>query len=115
MDDKDQKQTSIANRLRLARNHSGLSQYQIAKIMDMHRPTVSEIEAGRRQVTASELKMFADAYEVSVEWILGNDLGNDDTDMDKIQLAARNLSKLKKEDLDTILNLLKALRRDEKK
>jgi len=38
---------------------SGFTQGQVAKRMDMHRPTVSEIEAGNRRVSADELKQFA--------------------------------------------------------
>ena len=45
----------IAGRLRLARETAGLSQGQAAKRLGLHRPTVSEIEAGRRRVTAEEV------------------------------------------------------------
>jgi transcriptional regulator with XRE-family HTH domain len=37
----------------------------------MHRPTISEIEAGNRRVSADELKTFADIYDVTVGWLLG--------------------------------------------
>jgi transcriptional regulator with XRE-family HTH domain len=50
----------IASRLRLARESAGLSQGQVAKKMNLHRPTVSEIEAGRRRVSAEELARFAE-------------------------------------------------------
>jgi transcriptional regulator with XRE-family HTH domain len=50
----------IASRLRLARENAGLSQGQVAKKMNLHRPTVSEIEAGRRRVSAEELARFAE-------------------------------------------------------
>ena len=35
----------IAARLRAAREAAGLSQGQVAKLLKLHRPTVSEIEA----------------------------------------------------------------------
>ena len=50
---------SLAYRLRIAREHAGLSQGQVAKLMDYHRPTISEIEAGRRKVSAQELTRFS--------------------------------------------------------
>lgn len=75
----------------------------------MHRPTVSEIEAGRRRVTAEELATFSRTYEVSAAWLAGAENEGDDVD-DRVRLAARELAKLKREDLDKILNLLATMR-----
>ena len=41
--------SSVAERLRLAREQAGLSQGQVAKLLDLHRPTISEIEVTRRE------------------------------------------------------------------
>ncbi len=99
----------IAGRLRLARETAGLSQGQAAKRLGLHRPTVSEIEAGRRRVTAEEVSAFSQLYSVDANWITagaqGPDLGND-----KIVLAARQLSKLKDEDLERLMDLIRMLR-----
>jgi len=78
-------------------------------MLSMHRPTISEIEAGRRRVTAEELATFARIYEVSVAWLSGADAEDDDID-DRVRLAARELAKLKPADLDKILNLLATMR-----
>ena len=51
--------TDIGARLRQARELAGLSQGQVAKLMSLHRPAVSEMEAGRRRVSAEELKQMA--------------------------------------------------------
>jgi transcriptional regulator with XRE-family HTH domain len=101
---------SVAERLRLAREQAGLSQGQVAKLMDMHRPTISEIEAGRRRVAAEEIATFSRIYEVSVAWLAGNKDDNDRMD-DRVRLAARELAKLKVEDLDKVLRLLSTMRR----
>jgi transcriptional regulator with XRE-family HTH domain len=100
----------IASRLRLAREQAGLSQGQVAKLLEMHRPTISEIEAGRRRVSAEELAEFARIYDVSASWLTGQDGSKGDTADDRVQLAARELSKLKTEDLDKVLRLLASLR-----
>lgn len=99
-------QDSIHYRLRLAREQAGLSQGQVAKMLDYHRPTISEIEAGRRKVTAEEISTFANIYGVTGTWLL-NESENDPV----IELAARELSNLNKEDLDKILRLLKSLKK----
>jgi len=98
----------IVGRLRIAREHSGLSQGQVAKLLDYHRPTISEIEAGRRRVTADELTEFARIYDVSVGWLAANE----EEDIDPtIELAARELAKLKKEDLDRVLRVVASFRK----
>jgi transcriptional regulator with XRE-family HTH domain len=104
----------VAARLKAAREQSGLSQGQVAKLMGVHRPTISEIEAGRRRVQLDELSMFAKIYRVSVSWLTG-EAGDDDAHDARIQLAARELGKLKHEDLDRVLKLLKSLRSDDEK
>lgn len=100
--------STVGGRLRLAREQAGLSQGQVARILGMHRPTISEIEAGRRRVTAEELATFARTYEVSVSWLSGAE-GDDEVD-DRVRLAARELAKVKPEDLDRILRLLATMR-----
>ena len=106
----DEKRKPFASRLRLAREMAGLSQGQVAKMLGLHRPSISEAEAGRRRVSSEELVELARIYGVSVDWLLGE--GADETGLtqDKIELAARELAKLDKDDLDRLLQLLAALR-----
>ena len=99
----------IASRLRLAREMAGLTQGQVAKNLGWHRPTVSEIEAGRRKVSAEEVSRLAELYGVNVPWIIGEKQISSVTN-DRVELAARELGKLKEEDLDHILQLIKALK-----
>lgn len=113
MGETDSQKKAIADRLRMAREYAGLSQTQVAKMLTMHRPTISEIEAGRRNVTAEELSTFAQIYDVRVEWLLGEETTKGNKAMDRMELAARELSKLKSEDLDQLINLLHSLRKSE--
>jgi len=104
----------LAVRLRLAREQAGLSQGQAAKLMKFHRPTISEIEAGRRRVQAEELSEFAKHYHVSVHWLIGEDGAADNVHEAKVRLAARELAKLERRDLDRVMNLLASMRTDAK-
>lgn len=63
----------VRQRLREARQLAGLSQGDVARMLKMHRPTISEIEAGRRSVSAEEIVRFADVYHVGIEWLFGRD------------------------------------------
>jgi transcriptional regulator with XRE-family HTH domain len=110
MDNINQKKAAIASRLALARKQAGLSQGQVAKMLDLHRPSISEAEAGRRNVTATEIGKLAGIYGVSVDWLACTDSNSPNESRDKIQLAARELAKLKKHDLDKVLDLLSALK-----
>lgn len=103
----------IAARLREARKLAGLSQGQAAKLLDMHRPTVSEIEAGNRRVSADELAQFAKVYDVTTSWLLAEATDQLLPDDPRLQLAARELSKLKPDDLQRLLRLLAAMHGDD--
>ena len=102
--------SDLAERLRLAREQAGLSQGQVARILNKHRPTISEIEAGRRQVTAQEVATFANIYEVDTTWLLGQDADSTEFD-DRVKLAARELAKLQEDDLNRLLKLLSSMKR----
>jgi transcriptional regulator with XRE-family HTH domain len=60
----------LAARLRSAREKRGLTQASVARALGLHRPTISEIEAGRRSVGSEELTEFSRLYGVSVSDLL---------------------------------------------
>ena len=104
---------SIPARLRAAREAAGLSQGQVAKLMGMHRPTITEMEAGNRRIAADELSKLADLYDVKITWLLGEGPDRASADDPKLQLAARELGKLKPDDLDRLLKLIAAMKTDD--
>ena len=73
-------------------------------------PSITEAEAGRRNVTAEELVEFARLYGVSTEWLTCTDDPDASLEAAKASLAARELRKLKPEDLDRLLRLLATMR-----
>jgi transcriptional regulator with XRE-family HTH domain len=100
---------AIADRLKSAREMSGLSQGQAAKKLGMHRPTISEIEAGRRNVKSDELLQFANLYGVEIQWLADGTLEQSKIDK-KILAAARELSSMNEADIETLLNTIKMIR-----
>ena len=70
------------------------------------------MEAGSRRVSAAELSRLAEIYDVSVVWLLGEAPETLEAQDPRLQLAARELSKLKPDDLDHLLRLLAAMRND---
>lgn len=96
---------AVANRLQIARKLSGLSQGQVAKLLGMQRPTVSEIEAGRRKITVEELVSLAKVYSVSLEW-LAKGATEHPSNSDIMSLAARKLEKMRPDDLKRVIEIL---------
>lgn len=99
----------IRERLRIARERAGLSQGQTAKLMNMHRPTVTEIEAGRRRVAADELARFAELYGVSLSWLTGTKEDEADLSDPRLAVVARELQKLKSDDIDRVMRFIAAV------
>jgi transcriptional regulator with XRE-family HTH domain len=105
-------ESTVGSRLRAARELAGLSQGQVAKEMRLHRPSISEVEAGRRKVSSQELLRFAEIYAVDIEWLASGDSREANSEGERVQLAARELAKLKPEDVDRLLSILKTIRKD---
>lgn len=106
MEESEQKRAIIASRIREARRAAGLSQGQVARLLGLQRPSVSEMEAGRRRVSGEEITRLAELFDVKTSWLLGEGAERADPHDAKLQLAARELAKLKPEDLDRLLALL---------
>jgi transcriptional regulator with XRE-family HTH domain len=100
----------VGQRIREARKMAGLSQNQLATFLKLHRPSVSEIEAGNRKVSPEELRRVSELLDVSVSWLLGETPSDAEEDP-RVQLAARELGKLKPSDFERILKLLSALKK----
>ena len=108
MSDVDSSRAAIATRIRAAREQAGLSQGQVAKLLGLQRPSISELEAGRRKVSAEELTQLARIYNVSVSWLMKEESEILDP---AVELAARELAKLRKEDLETVLKALRTFQK----
>jgi transcriptional regulator with XRE-family HTH domain len=79
-------------------------------MLNLPRPSISEIEAGRRRITAEELLKFAELYSVDLEWLAGKDENQVNKIRDELFLAARNAKGLKVEDIEKIVDILTSLK-----
>lgn len=110
MDEAELRRAIIAARVREARKAAGLSQGQVARLLGMQRPSISEMEAGHRRVSGDEIVRLAELFDVSPTWLLGEGAVRADPHDARLQLAARELGKLKPEDLERLLALLASMR-----
>jgi transcriptional regulator with XRE-family HTH domain len=60
----------IAKMLKEARVRAGFTQDEAAKLMNLKKTTMSEMEAGKRSISADELAQFSRIYEVDVRELL---------------------------------------------
>ena len=100
---------AMGGRLARARDAAGLTQAQVARLLDIPRPSVSEIEKGKRRVKANELYKLSATYGVGTDWILHGALSVESEE--RVEVAARELASLRSEDLDRVIDLLQTLRR----
>ena len=66
-------QQAVGQRLRTARETLGLTQEDVAGALGIQRTSVIAMEAGKRNVSALELRRLAKLYRRSVAWILGDE------------------------------------------
>jgi transcriptional regulator with XRE-family HTH domain len=97
----------LGNRLRQAREAAGLSQEQVARLLHLPRPAVTEMENETRKVSAGELKELTEHYKVSLDWLTGDVLNQSR----KVKIAARKLGALKERDLDAVMRIIESLQK----
>ncbi len=97
---------TFAEKIKSLRKEKGLSQIELANALKMGRSCLSMIEIGRNEPTASNLILFADFFECSIDYLLDreDDFGN-------VNVSASSGVSLSKEEQE-LLRLFKKLDRD---
>lgn len=107
--DSNSQREKIALRIKDARVMAGLSQAQAADKLDLQRPAISEIESGKRKVSAQEIIQFAELYRVDTSWLLLQENENVKDLPTEVKFAARELSKLKPDEMKKVIDIIKML------
>ena len=90
---RDEEAAEIGQRLRSSREYLGLSQEEAATYMGVSRPAISNIEAGKRKVSAEEMRRFARLYRRPYEYFLGeSEEAADDATVGALFRTTRELS-----------------------
>lgn len=69
--DDAQEWRALGERLREAREYLGLSQQEVADLLKLSRPAVTQMEAGNRKVSTLELRELGRLYRRSYDWLVG--------------------------------------------
>lgn len=63
---------TIGDRIRKLRQEADMSQQELAKLLQIARPAVSQIENSERKLSAEELKKLSEIFHVSADSLLGS-------------------------------------------
>lgn len=85
----------ISNRIKLLRRDRHLTQCQLAEILGVTQPTLSDIERGRIGASTKIIKRLSDKLGISIDWILhgksGLDIDSNDIDSPNYPLNQSSL------------------------
>lgn len=92
---------TLSDRIKACRNKLHLSQEYVANYMAMNRATITQIELGKRKVTAEELAKFSVLFGMSADALLhGENIEMPAT------IFARSFSELDEKDQSEIMSLM---------
>lgn len=100
-----QLEQALAERLRTEREYLGLSQDQVARVLELPRAAVSAFETGRRKVSSVELARLAKLYGTTPNRLLGSEMPVDD----RATKLFRATNKLSEHDKDQVLRFVEFL------
>lgn len=69
---------TVGERIADLRKHRGLSQYQLAKLLNIATSTLGMYETGKRKPNVEMLEQIAEFFNVSTDYLLGRDPREDD-------------------------------------
>lgn len=84
----------LARRLRAARLSRGLTQAEVAGVLGLHRPAVSEIEAGRRSVASEELYQLSRLFSVPLSDLLSPDIDESEPTSTTVDETIQEMSRV---------------------
>jgi transcriptional regulator with XRE-family HTH domain len=113
-DPRQSERHGIGDRLRQAREYVGLSQDDVAIVLGLPRPSVTNMELGTRKVEALELGQLAKLYRRTLEYLL---TGIEPAPEGPKQLAflARSLKGLSGKDLEEVARFAEFLKQSSRK
>jgi transcriptional regulator with XRE-family HTH domain len=94
----------FAERLRTAREHRKMSQFELAEESGLQPSAVSHFETGRRSPSFANLKVLADALKVTTDYLIGRSDGMDVSNEVAGKLL-RSAGRMSAEDLETITRM----------
>jgi transcriptional regulator with XRE-family HTH domain len=107
--DDEQEWRALGERLRESREFLGLSQQDVAQLLKLTRPAVTNIETGKRKVSTLELREFARLYRKPYDWLIGESNDPAPSEDELTQALYRTTSELSDRDRAQLLRFAQFL------
>jgi transcriptional regulator with XRE-family HTH domain len=107
--DDEQEWRALGERLRESREFLGLSQQDVAQLLKLTRPAVTNIETGKRKVSTLELREFARLYRKPYDWLIGESRDSVPAEDELTQALYRTTSELSDRDRAQLLRFAQFL------
>ena len=98
----------LQQRLKEAREYLGISQAKVAEYLQIPRSGVSEIESGKRAISALELQRLAKLYQKPTSWFTEDVVEGVPADVEFLARTATELSQTDRSELQKFAEFLKA-------
>ena len=101
---------SVSSKIITLRERCGLNQKELAENLHMNRSVLNRIESGTRPVRDDELKIFADYFDVSADYLLGRDISKAPSLSDEQTTLLRGFDALNSAGRNLLVGVLNSLR-----
>lgn len=102
---------SFGDRLKALREDKGYMQRDVARDLEIAPNTLSGYERGTRNPDSITLKKLSEYYNVSIDYLLGNELIPDEGIPQNIKAVARELMELPEENRKLAIDMIKMMSR----
>lgn len=101
---------TLGTRIRLARTDKGLTQQELAYLIDdpkINKARIGQYECGNRVPKHNTLQVISDALNTDIDWLLNGDLENDclEIELGKRMKLIREAKGMSRRELGEVLNL----------
>lgn len=108
---------NIGHRISELRKQAGMSQFQLAKVLDIATSTLGMYETGKREPSLKVMNRIANYFNVTTDYLLGRpDKKDDDTKTADIEdddvIFTYEGRQIPKEDLELIRRIMRGTRND---
>jgi len=104
----DNEKERLQSRLKEAREYLGMSQAKVAEFLQIQRSAVSEIESGKRAISALELRQLVRLYQKPTSWFTDEVFEGVPADVEFLARTATELSQTDRGELQKFAEFLKA-------
>ena len=101
----------LSEKIKLLRKKKGLSQQQLADLLDIHLTNLNRLEKGHSQPSIDVIKKLVSIFETSADYLLNDDMDSFDGDIQHKNMAEkiRLIDKLEDKDREALMQVIDSM------